>query len=343
MRCELVALAASSPPQLQVRTGPVPTPGRGDVLVRVEAASVNPIDLKRAGGYGRRLLSLKGAGQFPLVLGNDLAGRVEAVGPGSSNFAPGQRVFGLVGTGRRGGSHASQAVVPQTLLRPAPDDADLVDLAVLPYSFTTMWLAVRSVGLDPSSASGKKVLILGAAGALGRLALQMLSGWRCCITSISSAADAGECRRLGASVAVERGPQAITSLPSDFDVVLNFASWTDEAALASRLGPQALGQATTVHPLLGHFDRLGWVQGARASRRDKRSLEAAVHQRAPAARYAWTLFKPEPEALDALVAGLRARQLSLPVGPCVGFDQADVAFAHVAEDRRGRAVLRPQA
>jgi hypothetical protein len=52
-------------------------------------------------------------------------------------------------------------------------------------------------------------------------------------------------------VAVERGPQAISSLPKDFEVALNFASWDDELALASRLGANALGHATTVHPLLG--------------------------------------------------------------------------------------------
>ena len=63
-----------------MRASAVLEPRPGLVLVRVEATSVNPIDVKRAGGYGRRLLGLKGAGRFPLVLGNDFAGRVEAVG-----------------------------------------------------------------------------------------------------------------------------------------------------------------------------------------------------------------------------------------------------------------------
>ena len=62
------------------------------MLVRVQASCVNPIDVKRAAGYGRRLLGLKGAASFPLVLGNDFAGTVEATGAGVSRFAPGQRV-----------------------------------------------------------------------------------------------------------------------------------------------------------------------------------------------------------------------------------------------------------
>ena len=182
--------------------------------MRVEATSVNPIDARRAGGYGKRLLGLKGAGRFPLVLGNDLAGRVEAVGPGVSQFAPGQRVFGLVATGKGGGAHASHVVVPEALLRPAPKDTEAAALAVLPYSFTTMWLAVRSTRLTAANAAGKRVLVHGAAGALGRLALQMLSGWGCRVTAICDVGKTDDCRALGARLAVERGPQAIP-LPAD--------------------------------------------------------------------------------------------------------------------------------
>lgn len=341
MRRELVCLEPSSPPRLQVRDSAMPEPRHGQVLVRVEASSVNPIDAKRAGGYGQRLLALKGAGRFPLVLGNDLAGRIEAIGPGVSEFVPGQRVFGLVGTGKGGGAHASHLVVPQAQLQPAPADAEAASLAVLPYSFTTMWLAVRSVQLSPANARGKKVLVHGAAGALGRLALQLLSGWGCLITAICDAGRSDECRGLGATVAVERGPRAIGSLPAEFDAVLNFASWDDELALASRLGAHALGQATTVHPLLGHFDRLGWLRGALASRRDKQRVQSALRQRSATARYGWTIFKPDPEALAALATGVQQRRFALPVGLTVGFESAGLAFAHVAAGKPGRAVLQP--
>ena len=213
MRRELICLEPSSPPRLQLRESAMPEPRRGQVLVRVEATSVNPIDAKRAGGYGQRLLGLKGAGRFPLVLGNDLAGRVEAVGPGVSTFALGQRVFGLVATGKGGGAHASHVVVPESLLQAAPEYVEAPALAVLPYSFTTMWLAVRSTRLTHANAAGKRVLVHGAAGALGRLALQVLSGWGCHITAICDAGKADDCRALGAQVAVERGPQAIRSCP----------------------------------------------------------------------------------------------------------------------------------
>ena len=102
MRDELVCTEPATPPRLEVRTRDMPRPRAGQVLVRVQASCVNPIDVKRAAGYGRRLLGLKGAASFPLVLGNDFAGTVEATGAGASRFAPGQRVFGLLGTGSSG-------------------------------------------------------------------------------------------------------------------------------------------------------------------------------------------------------------------------------------------------
>jgi NADPH:quinone reductase-like Zn-dependent oxidoreductase len=341
MRRELLCLEPESSPRLKVRISPLPEPREGQVLVRIEASSVNPIDVKRAGGYGRRLLALKGAGKFPLVLGNDIAGRIETVGPGVKRFAPGQRVYGLVATGRGGGAHASHVVVSESLLQAAPEHVEAAALAVLPYSFTTMWLAVRSARLTQANAAGKRVLVHGAAGALGRLALQLLSHWGCQVTAICDAGRRDDCIRLGAANAVERGPTAIGSLPADFDAVLNFANWDDEPSLVLRLGPNALGQATTVHPLLGHFDRLGWLRGALASRREARAMLTAVHRRAPRAHYTWTIFKPDAEALAELAAGLRERRYALPVGLCVGFEQARFAFAHVAAGRPGRAVLQP--
>lgn len=341
MRRELVCLAPSSPPRLLVRDAALPRPGQGEVLVRVAATSINPIDAKRAAGYGQRLLGLKGAGRFPLVLGNDVAGRVEALGPGVSSFAIGQAVFGLVGTGKRGGAHATHVVVPQGQLLSAPKDADAASLAVLPYTYTTMWLALRGAGLTAANAANRRVLVQGAAGALGRLALATLSAWGSQVTAICSVGKSDDCRALGAQHAVERGPEAINALPTDFDAVLNFASWEDEPALASRLGERALGHATTVHPLLSHFDRLGWLRGALASRHDFTAMRAAVRQRSAGARYAWTIFKPDREALDALGAELRQRQLSLPVGLSVPLAQADAAFAHIGAGHPGRAVLLP--
>jgi len=341
MRTELTSTAWSDPPALAVRSTAMPALAAGQVLVRVEATSVNPIDVKRASGYGRRLLGLKGAATLPLVLGNDVAGIVQEVGPGVSALSKGQAVFGLVATGRAPGAHASHVVVPQDQLLAAPKGASSTDLAVLPYSFTTMWLAVMSTGLCRSNATGVRVLVNGANGGLGRLALHLLRGWGSRVTAICAQGTRKDCIVLGAELALERAPGTIESLPSDYGAVLNFGGWDDDASLASRLDADAFGHATTVHPLLANFDRLGWLRGAIASRCDWTRVRSRVAERAPDARYAWTVFKPDRGALGALATSVRELGLSLPVGLVVPFVHATAAFAHVASGRTGRAVLLP--
>jgi len=339
---ELICIEPATPPRLSLHTRELPRPGAGQVLVRVQATSVNPIDAKRASGYGKRLLGLKGAGRFPLVVGNDVAGVVEETGTGVTRFEKGQQVFGIVGTGKNGGAHRSHVLASEHNLMAAPAGSDLQMLATLPYSFTTMWLAVASTGLSADNAASRRVLISGASGALGRLALALLSGWHADITAICDPGRCDDALALGARNAVERGTPAVAALLPDFDAVLNFGAWESDPMLVAKLGPAALGHATTVHPLMANVDRLGWLRGAAASLRDVRTMKSAARARSGAANYAWTLFKPDRAALDALEAGVRRGIYSLPVGIAKPFEAAAAVFEHVALGKPGRAVLLPR-
>ncbi|MET0531944.1 MAG: alcohol dehydrogenase catalytic domain-containing protein, partial [Microvirga sp.] len=133
------------------------------------AASVNPIDVRRSEGYGRRLLSLRGAGKFPLVLGNDFGGTIAGVGAGVTAFKAGDRVYGLK-PASAAGTHSSHVLVKAAHVLSAPEGWDLEALAAVPYSFVTMWLAVHGAGLARENAAGRKVLVHGAAGGVGTLA-----------------------------------------------------------------------------------------------------------------------------------------------------------------------------
>ena len=339
---ELICIEPATPPRLSLHTRELPRPGAGQVLVRVQATSVNPIDAKRASGYGKRLLGLKGAGRFPLVVGNDVAGVVEETGTGVTRFEKGQQVFGIVGTGKNGGAHRSHVLASENNLMAAPAGSDLQMLATLPYSFTTMWLAVASTGLSADNAASRRVLISGASGALGRLALALLSGWHADITAICDPGRCDDALALGARNAVERGTPAVAALLPDFDAVLNFGAWESDPMLVAKLGPAALGHATTVHPLMANVDRLGWLRGAAASLRDFKTMKSAARARSGAANYAWTLFKPDRAALDALEAGVRRGIYSLPVGIAKPFEAAADVFDHVARGKPGRGILLPR-
>lgn len=336
----LLCLSPAEQPVLSVEAMAVPQPGKGEVVVRVEAAAINPIDVKRAGGYGQRLLKLKGAGKFPLVLGNDIAGVVESVGAGVTMWRPGDRVFGLVPTGK-GGAHASHVAVVERWLRPGLDGYDAAALVAFPYTFTTLWQSLRAVGINPDNAKNREVLVHGASGGLGQLAIQILVRWGAAVTAICSTPNIDICRNLGATTVWDRKRQSLSDLPQRYDAVLNFGSPEDEARLIGRLKQGALGYATTVHPLLHNFDAHGWLAGAWRTRQDLRRGKALAA--AKGARYGWVIFKPEAEALDMLHRALADRSLVLPVGISVPFSEARQAFEHVALQQPGRAILLPWA
>jgi reticulon-4-interacting protein 1, mitochondrial len=256
----VVCLGPNSGGALQIQQLPRQVPGPDEVEIAVEAAPVNPFDVRRSEGYGRRLLSLLGAARFPLVLGNDFAGTVSAVGTRVSSLRKGDRVYG-VKPPSAAGTHACHVVVKAAHTLPAPASRDLQEVAALPYSFTTMWLAVHGAGLTRQNAPGRRVLVHGAAGGLGTLALQMLSAWGASVTAIAKPVAFDTCRRSGAVSFVDAATKPFSSLARSFDATLNFATWGDDFALLGCLAEGALGHATTVHPMLQNFDEYGWADG----------------------------------------------------------------------------------
>ena len=204
----LFCLGPAAKGALEVRQVPRRNPAADEVEIAMEAASVNPIDVRRAEGYGGRLLSLLGAGKFPMVLGNDFAGTVATTGAKVSALKPGDRVYGLKPTSADG-THASHVLVKAAYVLHAPAGGDLQALAALPYSFVTMWLAVRGAGLTRENAAGKKVLVHGAGGGLGTLALQMLSAWGAKITAIALPPTLEGCLQAGAAEVVDGSKAAI--------------------------------------------------------------------------------------------------------------------------------------
>ena len=105
-RTALICLGPAANGALEVRQVPRRRPAADEVEIAVEAASVNPIDVRRTEGYGVRLLSLLGAGKFPMVLGNDFAGTVVTTGTKVAALKPGECVYGLKRTSGEG-THAS--------------------------------------------------------------------------------------------------------------------------------------------------------------------------------------------------------------------------------------------
>ncbi|MFI9361964.1 NADP-dependent oxidoreductase [Kitasatospora sp. NPDC053057] len=166
---------------------PVPEPGPGEVLVRIAYAGVNPADWRIRSGQVRRF------GTPPFPIGLDLAGTVEANGPGATRFEPGQRVYGVTIPPR--GSYAEYAAVPESQLAAAPRRTGLCEAAALPVTALTAWQA-----LERASAVGEggRVLVHAAAGGVGHLAVQLAKARGAHVIGTAREANHAFVRGLGA-------------------------------------------------------------------------------------------------------------------------------------------------
>jgi NADPH:quinone reductase len=186
------ALLDSVGAEFRIASLPRPVPAAGEVLVRVGASAVNPLDLKiRAGEAAHARQPL------PAVLGIDLAGTVAAVGPGVTGFRPGEAVWGMTGgVGGVPGSLAEFAAVDARLLAPMPATLSMRAAAALPLAFITAWEGlVDRAGVQP----GQRVLVQGGAGGVGHIAVQLARAQGAVVFATGSERDRAFIAGLGAT------------------------------------------------------------------------------------------------------------------------------------------------
>lgn len=171
-----------------------PKPAAGEVLVRVRATSINPIDWKQASGKAWPILTARFPGFIP---GYDLAGEVEAVGDGVTGFSKGQRVHTRL-SGRNGGASAEYVLAQLDVLRPMPEGMDFGQAAGLPLAGMTALQGLRDSCLLPMSGATQRVLIIGASGGVGHLAVQLARATGATVAGVCSARNAELVKRLGA-------------------------------------------------------------------------------------------------------------------------------------------------
>src|SRR5271169_4756176 len=146
------------PEVLKFEEYPDPVPDRGEVLVRVAAASVNPIDYKRRAGLTKDFYPMT----FPSLIGVDMSGTVVKIGPGVEGFSAGDQVFAMADN-----TYAELCVVKAAILAKVPEGLDLIQAAALPLVTTTGYQLSSATGIK----AGQTVLVVGAVGSVGRSAV----------------------------------------------------------------------------------------------------------------------------------------------------------------------------
>jgi NADPH:quinone reductase-like Zn-dependent oxidoreductase len=194
-----------------VRDLPRPSPGPGEVLVRVKAAAMNPLDCKLREGKFRLIFRVKP----PFVLGFDLAGEVEAVGAGVTRLRPGDAVFGTMS---RPGAHAEHAVAGEELLLPKPSRLSFEEAAALPAAALSALQALRD---DARLRNGQRVLLNGAGGGIGTFAIQIARATGARVTAVASARNQDLVRELGADECLDYAKEDFARREAAFDAILD--------------------------------------------------------------------------------------------------------------------------
>ena len=217
--------AAGERPQLSDL--PVPEPGEGQVLIRVKAAGLNALDAGIAAGMMTEMMEHA----YPLVLGRDAAGVVEATGPGVTGITAGEEVFGhvLLAPPIQAGTLAEYALLPAAGTAPKPAGLDWVTAAALPLAGAAASAAVDAVGPRP----GDVVLLVGAAGGVGSYAIQLLAAKGATVLATGTPADTERLKGLGAATVLDYttapvADQVRAAYPGGIDALIDLVSYAPD-------------------------------------------------------------------------------------------------------------------
>ena len=201
-----------------------PVAGPGEVLVRVVASGVNPADAIVRAGYPM-------LGEPPLTLGWDVSGVVEEVGP-NAGYAVGDEVHGMPAFPRAANAYAEYVVARSDELAPKPAGLDQVHAAALPLAALTAWQAFAEADVQP----GQRVLVHGAAGGVGHLAVQLAKALGAHVTALAGASGHEFVRDLGADEVIDYRTTDFTTVLSDLDVVFDSVEQADRSLTVLKPG-----------------------------------------------------------------------------------------------------------
>lgn len=195
---------------LKYEETPRPEPAAGEVLIKVHAAGVNPVDWKiRDGAFG--------SGTFPMILGYDVSGTVEAVGEGTTRFKKGDRVFAYLFL-QRGGGYAEYAAVAESIVAAKPATIDHVHAAGVPLAALTAWQALADVA---KLTEGQTVLVHAGAGGVGHFAVQIAKARGATVIATASAGNHDYLKSIGADKVIDYRSEKFEDVVRDVDVVLD--------------------------------------------------------------------------------------------------------------------------
>ncbi|MFZ6675929.1 NAD(P)-dependent alcohol dehydrogenase [Undibacterium sp. Xuan67W] len=295
---ELVRMSEFSLPELKAN----------EVLVRVAAASINPMDWKIRSGK----MKLFTGNKFPRALGTDFAGTVESVGVNVDDFTPGDNVVGTVPM-KGSGAFAPMLITSKNLIVKKPENLSFTEAATLPIAGVTAWHAlIKKARLKP----GQKIFLNGALGAVGQAAIAIAQSIGAEITARVGPHSLEQAQSLGINVVLDYTKPVPSSLDSGFDLVFdcNGSLSTQDAARLMKRG----GMIIDIAPTRAKFFK------ACLSRANK-----------------LVFADPKAEYLQEVIALAAAGKLAIHIAQSISLAEAPEALALLerGERRNGKTVI----
>ena len=288
------------PEVLKFEEYPDPLPGRGEVLVRVAAASVNPIDYKRRAGLTKDFYPI----QFPGLIGVDMSGTVVNVGPGVEAFTAGNRVFAMADN-----TYAELCVVKADVLADIPEGLDLIHAAALPLVTTTGNQLLSATGIK----AGQTVMVVGAQGNVGRSAVFTAKDRGAIVIAGVLKRQMDEAKTVGADQVVATDDDtAIANLPM-LDAVADAVGGRTAEKLITKVKPGGVFASVVGAP-----------------------QNAGTY---PSVRVAPVFSKFDRNTLQFMAEAVRDGKLVIPIGPKLPLSKAAEAQALAEKGGIGKVLL----
>ena len=279
----------------------LPEPKQNQVLVKIKASSVNPIDLMKREGYGSAIFEKQRRQNFPWILGSDFSGNVVSAGNKVKRFKEGDEVWGCT-SNASAGTYAEYVVINQDEVNFKPKNLTFEESASLPYVFLTTWSAIiRWAGLRPKDLIEKKVFIQGGAGGVGTTAIQLFRYWGSNISSTCSEGNIELLKSLGVNEIIDYRRNSFQEALKDYDLVYDLLGDSvlensiEECCKVLKKDASS-HYITLTHPFINTMDSKGLFLGIPHALLSRQKLKAAykpinVH---------WSIYRPSLSGLQEL-------------------------------------------
>ena len=302
--------------RMALRTLPVPEIGADEVLIRVEAAGVGVWDpFEREGGFAR-MMGAKPT--FPYVLGSDGAGTVAAVGDRVRRFKEGDRVYGFALASPKGGFYAEYAAVKEELVSRVPEKLPTDQAGAMPIDAITALRGLDdTLGLKP----GESLLIFGASGGVGHLAVQLAKRMGARVFAVASGPDGvALVKRLGADAVIDGHKDDVVA------AARAFAPGGIDAALITAGGQDADRALQVVRD----GGRVAYPNGVEPEPKARPGMRAQSYD-----------GMPDPQAIEKLNRLIESGPFAVHVSRTFPLEQAPEAHRALEQHYLGKLALRP--